>query len=256
LLAVSGFGGSGKSTLARELAKKLDAPVLGIDEFGTAGVWGRSSDWSGLDRSRLVRQVLAPLKAGEPSVSYDSCYDWENWRSLAVKLTVNGALVIEGIGIFHPELQAYLDFRIWLDVDLETATRRGIERDRAAGQTTTQAWTDIWAPTIWLHATNAAITDTRTMATSTAATAGRPDHKFFIRSSGSAQCRLLVDGGGTFGKEAVTLVALITVCRCLMYEVGCSRLCHNSPCVVLHRGRLRIPGIGGAQSRQLHHPHL
>ncbi len=88
-LGVSGFGGSGKSILARELAKKLDAPVLGIDEFETAGVWGRPSDWSGLDRSRLVSQVLAPLKTGELSVSYDSCYDWENWRSRAAKLTVN-----------------------------------------------------------------------------------------------------------------------------------------------------------------------
>jgi uridine kinase len=93
-----------------------------------------------------VRQVLAPFKAGERSLSYDSCYDWENWRSRSVTIEVTAALVVEGIGIFHPELQPFLDFRIWLDVDLQTSTRRGIERDLAAGQTSTQAWTDIWAP--------------------------------------------------------------------------------------------------------------
>ncbi|HTW09553.1 MAG TPA: hypothetical protein VME46_18745 [Acidimicrobiales bacterium] len=146
VVAVSGFGGSGKSTLARELKERLGAPVVGIDEFGTAGACERSSDWSGLDRARLVRQVLAPLKAGERSLSYDSLYDWENWRSRPVTVEVTRVLVVEGIGIFHAELQPFLDFRIWLDVDLQTASRRGIERDIAAGQTSTQTWTDIWVP--------------------------------------------------------------------------------------------------------------
>jgi uridine kinase len=146
VVAVSGFGGSGKSTLASELGRWLGAPVVGMDEFGTAEVFSRSCDWYGLDRGRLVRQVLRPLRDEQPLVTYDSCDDWGNWHTKPVTIAVDGALVLEGIGLFHPDLQAFLDFRIWLDVDLGTATRQGMARELAAGRHPGGVWRDVWEP--------------------------------------------------------------------------------------------------------------
>jgi uridine kinase len=146
VVAVSGFGGSGKSTLASELARRLGAPVIGIDEFGTAEVFSRSSDWYGLDRERLVSQVLRPLRDGQQLVTYDSCDDWENWHTKPVTVAACGVLVLEGIGLFHPDLREFLNFRIWLDVDLGTATRQGMARELGAGRDPGGVWRDVWEP--------------------------------------------------------------------------------------------------------------
>jgi uridine kinase len=146
VVAVSGFGGSGKSTLASELGRRLGAPVVGMDEFGTAGVFSRSPNWSGLDRGRLVSQVLRPLKDGQLLITYDSCDDWDTWHTKPVTVVVDRALVLEGIGLFHPDLQEFVDFRIWLDVDLDTATRQGTARELAAGRDPGRVWKDVWEP--------------------------------------------------------------------------------------------------------------
>jgi uridine kinase len=146
VVAVSGFGGSGKSTLASKLGRRLGAPVVGIDEFGTAGVFTRSRDWCGLDRARLVGQVLKPLKDGERLITYDSCHDWETWHSEPVTIEIDRVLVLEGIGMFHPLLLPFFDYRVWLDVDLATATHQGTTRELAEGRDPGSAWKDIWEP--------------------------------------------------------------------------------------------------------------
>lgn len=146
VIAVSGFGGSGKSTFALALGRQLGVPVVGIDEFGTAEVFSRSFDWSGLDRPRLVGQVLKPLKDGQQLITYDSCDDWGTWRTKPVTVSVADGLVLEGIGIFHPDLAQFLDFKIWLDVDLETATRQGTARELAAHRDPGTVWKDLWEP--------------------------------------------------------------------------------------------------------------
>jgi hypothetical protein len=109
-------------------------------------VFMRSSDWAGLDRDRLARQVLVPLKDGERSISYDSCYDWDNWLTRPVAIDVSHYLVLEGIGIFHPDVDTFFDVTIWLDVDLETATRQGISRELSGGRDQGQVWRELWEP--------------------------------------------------------------------------------------------------------------
>jgi len=147
VVAVSGFGGSGKTALAAALACRLGAPVVGIDAFGTPAALVASADWGGLDRARLVRQVLAPLAAGAREVTYDRCDDWDTWRTTPARLRVERHLVVEGVGLFHPGLLAWLHHRLWLDVPLATATARGIARDMARGQDTRALWEGVWAPT-------------------------------------------------------------------------------------------------------------
>jgi len=146
IIGVSGYGGSGKTTLAQALGRHLPAPVVSIDEFGTSAVCGRSDDWHGFDRLRLVRQVLAPLKSGVRDLRYDSCDDWDSWETVTAHLTVGRFLVLEGVGLFHPDVVPYLEYRIWLDVPLADATARGLARERSLGRDQTDLWQRVWEP--------------------------------------------------------------------------------------------------------------
>ncbi|SDK24228.1 hypothetical protein [Nonomuraea jiangxiensis] len=45
-------------------------------------------------------------------------------------LTADSVLIVDGVFAFRPEIDAYWDFRIWLDVDAELSVRRGAVRDQ------------------------------------------------------------------------------------------------------------------------------
>lgn len=61
-------------------------------------------------------------------------------------LQIGRVVIVEGIGLFHPEVAPYLDYRIWLDVDLDTATDRGIARELSLGHVQSPAWLAVWKP--------------------------------------------------------------------------------------------------------------
>ncbi len=145
IVGISGFGGSGKTTLAASLGGRVGFPVLGADEFATAAALERSSDWRGIERERLVHEVIAPTRRGATELTYRSCRDWEHFSSEPVTLSVERGLIIEGVGLFHPSLADAFDLALWLDVDLELATARGIVRDAAAPGSPAEAqWREVW----------------------------------------------------------------------------------------------------------------
>ena len=55
-------------------------------------------------------------------------------------------LVVDSIGIFHPELLPWFDLTVWVDTDLQVAQERGMRRDQAAGLDHDVLWTDVWTP--------------------------------------------------------------------------------------------------------------
>lgn len=123
VIGVSGFGGSGKSTLAAALAQALpDTRVIAGDEFLLERPPShRSDNWDVVDRGRLRAVVLETSDAG--------------------------ILVVEGLGLFGPDLVDLFDLMVWLDVDLETSTAQGMWRDEHVhGNPQTELWVEVWKP--------------------------------------------------------------------------------------------------------------
>ena len=147
VVGVSGFGGAGKSTLARALVGEIDGAVRlrGDDVLEPAQSHHRSTDWDGVERLRIRSEVLDPFRAGRPAEFRR--FDW-SMRALGALEVLAPAqvLVLDAVGIFHPELDGCLDLRVWVDVDLEEATRRGMARDAAEGRLHEEFWRDVWVP--------------------------------------------------------------------------------------------------------------
>lgn len=142
LIAIEGFGGAGKSTVAEKLKTALgNAYVIGIDEFIVKeNILKPSWDNGGFDRSRLEKEVLVPFNSGVP-IKYQSL-DWEsNSLSEPTQVPKVDYLIIEGISTYHPEIEKYYDFKIWVDLPMDEAKRRGHLRD---GSNENAANWDLW----------------------------------------------------------------------------------------------------------------
>lgn len=146
-VGISGFGGSGKSTLARGLTDNLEDSLRmrGDDFLDPARSHRRSSDWDGVERNRLVRDVLAPFR--EQRSSTFQRFDWSARELGAPERVPEGEVMIADlIGLFHPEANGALDLRIWCDVDLGAATDRGLARDARLGRNHVALWHEVWVP--------------------------------------------------------------------------------------------------------------
>jgi len=146
-VGISGYAGAGKSVLARQLVDVLDDAVRlrGDDYLDPQRVHRRSADWDGVERHRMRDEALEPFRMGAPVAVRP--LDWNTGRHGApTPLPQASVLVVDSIGIFHPELLPWFDLTVWIDVDLDVAQAQGMARDRAAGHDHDTLWTDVWAP--------------------------------------------------------------------------------------------------------------
>ncbi|MGK5630907.1 uridine kinase family protein [Streptomyces sp. URMC 123] len=133
LIAVDGHAGSGKSTFAGRLAAALGgAPVLHLDDIATHD---ELFAWTG----RLRARVLEPLAHGRPA-RY-ARYDWVA-RRFAEEREIPPApvVLIEGVGAGRRALRPFLARLIWMELDRETAWRRGRDRDGSAQAAFWDGW--------------------------------------------------------------------------------------------------------------------
>ncbi|MFT4028670.1 MAG: phosphoglycerate transporter [Protaetiibacter sp.] len=147
VVGVSGFGGSGKSTLTRPLVDAIPGAVRmrGDDFLDPVRSHRRSLDWDGVERTRLVDEVLVPFRTRQASTFRR--YDWARGALAAPEPVPAGrVMIVDVIGLFHPEATPALDLTVWCDVDLETATERGMRRDAAAGRDHARLWREVWVP--------------------------------------------------------------------------------------------------------------
>ncbi|GAA1803359.1 phosphoglycerate transporter [Agromyces neolithicus] len=146
IVGISGFCGAGKSTLARELATGAHRlRVRGDDFLDPVQSHRRSADWSGVERARLNREILIPFRAGA-SARFRR-YDWAAGRLGPEQLLPPArVLIVDAIGLFHPECLDLLDLTVWVDVGLEQATAQGKARDLALGRRHGKLWDEVWMP--------------------------------------------------------------------------------------------------------------
>lgn len=147
VVGISGFGGSGKSTLARHLESEVEGAVRmrGDDFLDPTRSHRRSEDWDGVDRERLVRDVLLPFR--ERREATFQRFDWGRRALGEAELVPRGeVMLVDLIGLFHPSTETALDLRIWCDVALATATARGLARDAAIGRNHETLWQAVWVP--------------------------------------------------------------------------------------------------------------
>lgn len=146
-VGISGYAGAGKSVLARRLVDELDGAVRvrGDDFLDPSRVHRRSPDWDCVQRGRLLAEVLEPYRAGETVMV--EALDWDTGRlGEPTPLPHASVLIVDSVGIFHPDLLPWFDLTLWLDADLQLAQTRGMARDRAAGQDHDRLWIDVWSP--------------------------------------------------------------------------------------------------------------
>lgn len=147
VVAISGFGGSGKSTLARRLAESLpDAAVVPADDFMLSSYHERSTSWDCIDRKRIIDEVLQPAEKGSEIRFH--IYDWASGETKdTVTIGTPKVLILEGIGIIHPDLMPYLDFTIWVEANPQVAAERGMKRDKEVLHTDNdKLWKEVWLP--------------------------------------------------------------------------------------------------------------
>lgn len=147
LIGISGFSGSGKSAMAVSLTRELpETCIVEADLLWNPEMDRLSEDWSSIDRLRLRSEVLVPLRMGEDATFRP--YDWEQEKLGApVTLPKCRRAIVEGIGIFHPDLSDLFDVKVWVDAPFEDAMESGMRRDREEyGLANEAQWRDVWIP--------------------------------------------------------------------------------------------------------------
>ncbi|TAJ15817.1 hypothetical protein EPO56_00795 [Patescibacteria group bacterium] len=143
IISISGFGGSGKSTFAKLLGSEIQAPVICVDSFSRDS--SASSLWDSMDFERLKKEVLLPFINGENPI-FHGHYDSKLEAFIKdIRVEHRDRLIIEGVGLFRPELMNYFSYTIWIDCPLEEAIERGIKRDREIHKNPQdEKWNGVW----------------------------------------------------------------------------------------------------------------
>lgn len=130
MIAIEGYGGSGKSTLAEKLTQQLpNTQIIKIDSFIIKEKAQNAEPWEKVfDRKRLEKEVLEPASLGY-TINYQRL-DWaKNELGPIIMLPQMDYLIVDGISSFHPDIEHYYSFKIWIDTPIDTAKKRGRMRN-------------------------------------------------------------------------------------------------------------------------------
>lgn len=148
LVGIDGQSGAGKSTFARHLVTRLGprAGVVEGDDFyrdmaesTRIALDARQGVEQYFDWQRLRREVLVPVRRGEPVLRYQR-YDWGSGSmGQWVELPTPDVVVVEGVYTLRPELRDLLDVRVYVEAGAQTRRQRQIDRGE-----NTDAWITRW----------------------------------------------------------------------------------------------------------------
>ncbi len=146
IIAVSGFGGSGKSTISKNLSELLGkVPVVCVDSFFIDNTSTVYLLWDIMDFDRLTNEVLVPFSTRKEMISYGH-YDWGiNSIKHCIDIPNGNYLIVEGVGLFRPELLKFFNYKIWIDCPIDKALERGKQRDKEMyDDSQEEKWDGIW----------------------------------------------------------------------------------------------------------------
>ena len=146
-VAIDGLTAAGKTSLGHELARGLSRrgrPVFraSLDDFKRPWRERHLSDRTSgagyyrnaFDREAACRLLLEPSGPTADGVvalcSIDPITQVDH-SAVTTAMPPNGVLVVDGVFAYRPEINAYWDLRIWVEIDTELSVRRGVERDTA-----------------------------------------------------------------------------------------------------------------------------
>ena len=127
LIAIDGPAGSGKSSLAEALRQPFpDSLVIHADDFFLRPhqrTEARLREPGGnLDRERLLKEVLAPIRAGNYQGHFR--YNCQTGEMEAVTGEARPLVIIEGSYSQHPALRGYYGLTLFLDIDASSQRER------------------------------------------------------------------------------------------------------------------------------------
>jgi uridine kinase len=142
IIGISGFGGSGKTSLAGKLSEILeDTQTIHFDDFVTKErLYEPLENWECFDRERLERQVLEPARNDRP-IRYQKLIWRENKLGSPETVPPCTYLIVEGISIWHPGLEHYYDYKVWVNTAPDMAAERGRQRENGNGY---EVYWDLW----------------------------------------------------------------------------------------------------------------
>lgn len=145
IIAISGFGGSGKSTYAQKLSFRLGAPIIDIKTFCKSTKLNSYRYWDIMDYQRLEEEVLIPYSKGFKMITY-GVFNWEKNKIVhQTTISFKDSIIVEGVGLFRPELLKYFDEKIWMDMTIEQSIKNGKERDEVDyGLNSNSLWYGVW----------------------------------------------------------------------------------------------------------------
>ena len=149
-VAVDGLTGAGKTSFGHELAAALHgqgrstmrasmddfkhpwrhAREHGYDRLSGEGYYRNAYDFS--SARDLLLGPAGPAGTGEVTLCGHDPLTGIDHRDTKVSVPAGAILIVDSVFAFRPEYNDCWEYRIWLDVDPETALRRGIARDSAA----------------------------------------------------------------------------------------------------------------------------
>ena len=149
-VAIDGLTGAGKTGFGHELAaalRLLGRPTLRacLDDFKHPWRHAREHGYDRLSGEGYYRNaydfrsarelLLEPAGQSGPGLVALCGHDpltGEDHRDKLIRAPGDSVLVVDSLFAFRPEYNDCWDYRVWLDVDPETALRRGIARDAEA----------------------------------------------------------------------------------------------------------------------------
>ncbi|MEU7002083.1 uridine kinase [Nonomuraea sp. NPDC046570] len=145
LVGIDGLTAAGKTSFGHELAEcvsRAGRPVLRatLDDFKKPWkdrhLYDRESGEgyyrNAYDYDLVKRLLLDPCKSqGEASCALCGIdpLTQRDHTSVVTPVAADAVLIVDGVFAFRPEIDAYWDLRIWLEVDTELSIARGAVRD-------------------------------------------------------------------------------------------------------------------------------